>query len=374
MVLSRAFTVDGVPRLLPFVDMLNHHPSAGGITIGSEDSPPPDETKYRNEGTNQGQRTEGEHDQQRNRKRLSLSTAVERVKQKQEKADGGDRAIRAGSPDRARNEMQEGIASGSSKSVSTWSKRALVPTGSEGRSSNDVDQLEDGAAVEWAYKSSEASNFDLLYLYGFVSAHPAHAFFPLRMEWMAGSREEAQLAHAIFSKADVDKTSRSRVEILSSASGPALALTLRFRSDGLIDPNTMAYGRIIAALSDLDRNRKKTLLHRAESITSGRLALPPGASPMGLANERSALQVLHSAASQLIHPQETTVEEDALLLATWLHRTAGGNEIEQEGAPSGRMVAAVQFRMQRKQAVSKTRRVAAGELDALSKTSGGWSP
>lgn len=33
MVLSRAFTVDGVPRMLPFVDLLNHHPSAGEITI-----------------------------------------------------------------------------------------------------------------------------------------------------------------------------------------------------------------------------------------------------------------------------------------------------------------------------------------------------
>jgi hypothetical protein len=42
--------------------------------------------------------------------------------------------------------------------------------------------------------------------------------------------------------------------------------------------------------------------------------------------------------------------------------------------PSGRMVAAVQFRLQRKQAVSRSRRAAAGELDALSAASGGWSP
>jgi hypothetical protein len=46
----------------------------------------------------------------------------------------------------------------------------------------------------------------------------------------------------------------------------------------------------------------------------------------------------------------------------------------EEDFPTRRMIAAVQFRMQRKQAVSMTRRVAAGELDALSATSGGWNP
>eukprot|EP00037_Helgoeca_nana_P000570 m.22289 g.22289 ORF g.22289 m.22289 type:complete len:562 (-) comp10696_c0_seq1:271-1956(-) len=34
MVLSRAFVVGGIPRLIPFVDMLNHDPLGGGITIG----------------------------------------------------------------------------------------------------------------------------------------------------------------------------------------------------------------------------------------------------------------------------------------------------------------------------------------------------
>ena len=82
-----------------------------------------------------------------------------------------------------------------------------------------------------------------------------------------------------------------------------------------------------------------------------------GGSPMGLVNERSALQVLHGAASQLTYPQETTIEDDALLLTRW--RMTSGKDAEAEDLPSGRMLAAVQFRMQRKQAVSKTRRVAA---------------
>ena len=47
---------------------------------------------------------------------------------------------------------------------------------------------------------------------------------------------------------------------------------------------------------------------------------------------------------------------------------------DEEDFPTRRVIAAVQFRMQRKQAVSMTKRAAAGELDALSTTSGGWNP
>eukprot|EP01046_Picozoa_sp_COSAG06_P032823 COSAG06_NODE_3307_length_5528_cov_105.042918_5_plen_129_part_00 len=38
MVLSRSFTVHGEPRLLPFVDLLNHHPDAGEIVINTGSS------------------------------------------------------------------------------------------------------------------------------------------------------------------------------------------------------------------------------------------------------------------------------------------------------------------------------------------------
>ena len=38
MATSRSFIVDGVPRLVPFVDMLNHRPAAGGIDVIT---PPP---------------------------------------------------------------------------------------------------------------------------------------------------------------------------------------------------------------------------------------------------------------------------------------------------------------------------------------------
>jgi hypothetical protein len=95
---------------------------------------------------------------------------------------------------------------------------------------------------------------------------------------------------------------------------------------------------------------------------------------LGLHNERSALRVLHSAASQLTHPQETTIEDDVSLLKRWHTRMTSREGEGEEDFPTRRMIAAVQFRMQRKQAVSMTRRVAAGELDALSATSGGWNP
>eukprot|EP01046_Picozoa_sp_COSAG06_P032820 COSAG06_NODE_3307_length_5528_cov_105.042918_2_plen_129_part_00 len=123
------------------------------------------------------------------------------------------------------------------------------------------------------------------------------------------------------------------------------------------------------------------------------------------------------AAAQLTHPKETSIEEDMRLLTAWSNGVAAatttaaaaaaeemkrrGDEGKNGGAmlqtekdgrgqqqqqqqsvsedgsgllPSGRMVAAVQFRLQRKQAVSRSRRAAAGELDALSAASGGWSP
>ena len=117
------------------------------------------------------------------------------------------------------------------------------------------------------------------------------------------------------------------------------------------------------------------------------------------------------AAAQLTHPKETSIEEDMRLLTAWSNgvaaattaSTAAAEETKQQGEegktggamlpterggggqqqqsedgsgllPSGRMVAAVQFRLQRKQAVSRSRRAAAGELDALSAASGGWSP
>ena len=77
--------------------------------------------------------------------------------------------------------------------------------------------------------------------------------------------------------------------------------------------------------------------------------------------------------SQLTHPEETAIEGDSSLLALW-DRRSSGLEVAEDDLPTGRMVAAVQFRMQRKQAVSNTRTVAAGELDALSGTTGGWEP
>ena len=70
MVLSRAFTVDGVPRLLPFVDMLNHHPDAGKITINAEENPPAMQQNLNNV-INQDEHAEGQH----TRKRPSLSKA-----------------------------------------------------------------------------------------------------------------------------------------------------------------------------------------------------------------------------------------------------------------------------------------------------------
>ena len=256
MVLSRAFTVAGVPRMLPFVDMLNHHPSAGEITINAEGasiSVSRARAVVRNRDihvdqqldTSTGQQT---NTQQRQTQRVTLSTVMQRAQQRQERGEeakydavasaggAGDGHViadheRAVSGERS-NESHADSTDEHSRTVSTWSKRALVTTETETGSNMAMDRLEDGAAVEWAYKSSEASNFDLLYLYGFVSAHPLHAFFPLRMEWAASSPMEAQRAYSLFVKAAVEKTSSPSVETLPSVVAPALALTLRFRADG----------------------------------------------------------------------------------------------------------------------------------------------
>ena len=52
-----------------------------------------------------------------------------------------------------------------------------------------------------AYKSAQASQFDLLFLYGFVSSHGAHGFFPLRVEWATPSAALAEQAAALFRRA-----------------------------------------------------------------------------------------------------------------------------------------------------------------------------
>ena len=52
-----------------------------------------------------------------------------------------------------------------------------------------------------AYKSAQASQFDLLFLYGFVSSHAAHGFFPLRVEWATPSAALAEQAAALFRRA-----------------------------------------------------------------------------------------------------------------------------------------------------------------------------
>ena len=252
MVLSRAFTVDGVPRMLPFVDMLNHHPSAGKITINAEDTTIP-EAAARNQNVDTDQHLDDSQTnvQQRQPQRVTLSAATQHSQQRKKRRreemeyDSRHQVLVRGAGDRHviadhdsavgteySNQMQTGNTGEIGKTVRTWSKRALAITDTDTGSTMSMGRLEDGAAVEWAYKSFEASNFDLLYLYGFVSAHPSHAFFPLRMEWAASSPEEAQRAHSLFVKAAVEKTSSPSVEILSPVAAPALALTLRFRADG----------------------------------------------------------------------------------------------------------------------------------------------
>ena len=58
MVLSRAFTVHGEPRLLPFVDLLNHHPDAGEITISASSSSIHSPSPSANTSTMRAQRQE----------------------------------------------------------------------------------------------------------------------------------------------------------------------------------------------------------------------------------------------------------------------------------------------------------------------------
>ena len=143
----------------------------------------------------------------------------------------------------------------------------------------------------------------------------------------------------------------------------ALTLTLRYRVDGTLAGETLGYCRLMAALSSKDVEEKQALLRRAGSIKAARLGLPVGGSPLGVGNERAALQLLHGAAAQLTGPDETPIESDRRLL-----EAGAGAEL------SGRGRTAVEFRLQRKQAVAASRRAAMRELGLLEGTSGGWGP
>ena len=285
MVLSRAFTVHGEPRLLPFVDLLNHHPDAGEITISTSSSsiyspsPSTNTSTTRAEQQEQDGQTAAKHEtddeqpegnvdanaeekaeadvhadaagKRSSGRRISLSKAVEQAQAKDEpsklpfeaKVEAEIKPVEEteserepvaadGSSNGGGKHQHEGDEEVGSGAVGTWSKDAPKPEG-----------LPDGAAVEWAYKSAEASQFDLLYLYGFVSAHPAHAFFPLRMEWAASSPAEAKRALSLFEKASAEdkkegqegdgrgRAGPASAELLQPA-GNALALTLKFRADG----------------------------------------------------------------------------------------------------------------------------------------------
>ena len=144
----------------------------------------------------------------------------------------------------------------------------------------------------------------------------------------------------------------------------ALTLTLRYRVDGALAGETLGYCRLMAALSSKDVEEKQALLRRAGSIKAARLRLPVGGSPLGVGNERAALQLLHGAAAQLTGPEETPIESDRRLLE------AGTDD----PGLSGRGRTAVEFRLQRKQAVAVSRRAAMRELGLLEGTSGGWGP
>ena len=146
----------------------------------------------------------------------------------------------------------------------------------------------------------------------------------------------------------------------------ALTLTLRYRVDGTLAGETLGYCRLMAALSSKDVEEKQALLRRAGSIKAARLGLPVGGSPLGVGNERAALQLLHGAAAQLTGPDETPIESDRRLLEAGAG--AGAEQL------SGRGRTAVEFRLQRKQAVAASRRAAMRELGLLEGTSGGWGP
>ena len=93
-------------------------------------------------------------------------------------------------------------------------------------------------------------------------------------------------------------------------------------------------------------------------------------------NGVAAATTATAAAAEEMKQQREVGNSGEAMLPT--ERGGGGQQQQSEDGsgllPSGRMVAAVQFRLQRKQAVSRSRRAAAGELDALSAASGGWSP
>eukprot|EP00035_Acanthoeca_spectabilis_P027079 m.465292 g.465292 ORF g.465292 m.465292 type:complete len:526 (-) comp24076_c0_seq1:439-2016(-) len=208
MVLSRAFVANGIPRLIPFVDMLNHHSASGDISINSKSS--------KNTGN----------------------------------------------------------------SVDSWQKTSART-------------FETGDEVFWAYKTN-ATMFDLLYLYGISGDVDGPREIAVDVEWHAPTPSIVRLAVRLFRG-----TSATRIAPLPPTSGGVRArVSLVFCQAG-IDPVTLGYARVIALVDALARGgaaakQAETSLKNwhAGVGTSHNLSTSTEARPLGTSIESAALQTL----------------------------------------------------------------------------------
>ena len=195
MTLSRAFTTGGVPRLLPFVDALNHHPDAGEIQIISP-------TALIDEADARSPPVGGGHG----------GGSVANGHLAPRNSPSSDDAA----PALAAHVGEASSVQGAPTEVGAWRKYAPASHG-----------VREGDELTWAYKLN-ASQFDLLYLYGFVSDHPAHDMFPVAVQWAAPSHDTMIVARRIF------KRIGSAVLLREDLEGHEMHVTLRFASSGLL--------------------------------------------------------------------------------------------------------------------------------------------
>ena len=298
MVTSRSFVVDGVPRLLPFVDMLNHHPAAGGIDVVTQTNGAP-------------------------------SLAWKKLAAMRTKAD--------------RDRSKRGLDG--------WDSGGGSNAGGRGAGGAGGVAIAAGATVRWAYKRA-ATPFDLLYLYGFVDDTPGEASVAVDLQWDPPSPAARQTALLLFQSID-----RSMVaELPSPAPSGPLKISLVFAEAGLV-PATLGYARVVALAEQLakgTRAARSAAREAAAAAAAGtKLLGPSDARPLGAALEVAALQTLLGLAG----PPDQPSGPGPVGAGQGHGGPVGGSGAG--GTDTARLAAARAFRRRRARVMEATRRAAA---------------
>ena len=323
--LSRAFAQPGgAPRLLPFVDMLNHHPEAGEITLTAR-------TNLADDGTFFWQ------------KKMHSSSS----------------SSNNGNTNNGNNGYNNGNANGYSN----------------GNSGMPNVGLEKDKELRWAYKRG-ATPFDLLYLYGIVTdfgGGGGGGSSSFDLQWSGKEAATVQLAIKLFKLINpnmistMDQQNRQQNDAAEHITHHRPSLQTPYRisllfSELSINDDTMGYARVVALAQMMDSNSPGA----AEAVYAAtasdvnlhriRMTTPAGASPLGQQLEIAALQILQSIAQQL--PDGNA-----------LGHNADGSQVTKDaanhGAPRSRLIVAQAFREQRSRVRGASMRMAEEALAKL---------